>query len=68
MLEKDDPICIATRRIADDEPLTKVHCTPYNFWNLLCIVLDTQGKLIRNEEPNFCVQNKTADTKKLKLW
>jgi len=30
-------------------------------------VLDTQGKLIRNEEPNFCVQNKTADTKKLKL-
>ena len=31
MLEKDDPICIATRRIADDEPLTKENCAPYNF-------------------------------------
>ena len=31
MFEKDDPICIATRRIADDEPLTKENCTPYNF-------------------------------------
>ena len=31
MLERDDPICIATRRIADDEPLTKENCAPYNF-------------------------------------
>jgi len=30
-LDRDDPICIATRRIADDEPLTKENCTPYNF-------------------------------------
>ena len=30
-LDGDDPICIATRRIADDEPLTEENCAPYNF-------------------------------------
>ena len=30
-LDRDDPICITTRRVADDEPLTEENCTPYNF-------------------------------------